>query len=78
MAELVGNLLVAQSGGPTAVINESLVGAVEALKATLVRKGIVKKILGMRHGVNGLVKNSLVDLTKAKPALLKAIRELVR
>jgi len=28
MAKLVGNVLIAQGGGPTAVINQSLVGAV--------------------------------------------------
>ena len=70
---LKGNAVIGQSGGPTAVINQSLVGAVEALRATLIKRGVVKKVFGMRHGVNGLVKNSLVDLTKAKSSLLKAI-----
>ncbi len=74
MPELIkGNAVIGQSGGPTAVINESLVGAVEALQAALVRRGIVKKVLGMRHGVNGLVKNSLVDLTRMKAAQLTAV-----
>jgi ATP-dependent phosphofructokinase / diphosphate-dependent phosphofructokinase len=70
-----GNAVIGQSGGPTAVINESLVGAVEALKATLVKRGVVKKVFGMRHGVNGLVKNSLIDLTRAKASLLKGIAQ---
>ena len=48
-----GNAAIGQSGGPTAVINESLVGCVKALR----KFTQVKKILGMRHGVNGLVKD---------------------
>jgi len=59
-----GNALIGQSGGPTAVINQSLVGAVEALRKHFVARKLVKKIYGMRHGVNGLVKGDLVDLTK--------------
>lgn len=46
------NAIVGQSGGPTAVINQSLAGVVEALKGA---KGI-GRVLGMRHGVNGLTK----------------------
>src|SRR5689334_13092476 len=70
---LKGNAVIGQSGGPTAVINESLVGAVEALRGTLVKRGVVKKVFGMRHGVNGLVKNSLVDLTRTPAKLLRQI-----
>jgi len=64
-----GNAAIGQSGGPTAVINQSLVGAVEQLR--LFKR--VKKVLGMRHGVNGLVKDQLVDLGKLSPARLNAI-----
>ncbi len=49
---LKGNAAIGQSGGPTCVINQSLVGAVEQLRTL---KG-VKKIFGMRYGVNGLSK----------------------
>ena len=61
---LTGNAVVGQSGGPTAVINQSLVGVVEGLRAGLRATGNVQKILGMRHGVNGLTKGDLVDLTE--------------
>ncbi|MFN0132627.1 MAG: 6-phosphofructokinase [Phycisphaerales bacterium] len=64
-----GNAAIGQSGGPTAVINQSLVGCVEALR----RVKAVKKILGMRHGVNGLVKDQVVNLGKVAPATLEAI-----
>ena len=68
-----GNAIIGQSGGPTAVINQSLVSAVMALRATLHKRGIVKKIYGMRHGVNGLVKDDVVDLTRTSAAHLSAI-----
>lgn len=67
MPDLVyGNAAIGQSGGPTAVINQSLVGVIEGLKAGLGASGKVKRILGMRHGVRGIVKageEGLVDLT---------------
>ncbi len=70
-----GNAVVGQSGGPTAVINQSLAGVVEALKATLVKQGVVKKVYGMRHGVSGLTKEpaALVDLTRVRPEVLRRI-----
>ena len=67
MADLVsGNAAIGQSGGPTAVINQSLVGVIEGLTNGLCDSGHVKRVLGMRHGVRGLVKagaDGLVDLT---------------
>jgi 6-phosphofructokinase len=68
-ALIKGNAAIGQSGGPTAVINQSLYGAVAALREF----DHVKKILGMRHGVNGLVKGDLVDLTREKDKHLKAV-----
>ncbi|MEK6702508.1 MAG: 6-phosphofructokinase [Planctomycetota bacterium] len=63
-ADLVsGNAIIGQSGGPTAVINQSLVGVVEGLRLGLHAAGKVKSIYGMRHGVKGFVKGDLVDLT---------------
>jgi len=67
VADLVsGNAAIGQSGGPTAVINQSLVGVIEGLKRGLCATGHVKRILGMHHGVRGIVKaggEGLVDLT---------------
>jgi ATP-dependent phosphofructokinase / diphosphate-dependent phosphofructokinase len=67
VADLVsGNAAIGQSGGPTAVINQSLAGVIEGLKASLANTGHVKRVLGMRHGVRGIVKpggEGLVDLT---------------
>jgi 6-phosphofructokinase len=58
-----GNAVIGQSGGPTAVINQSLVGVIEGLRLGLHATGHVEKILGMRHGVRGLTKGDMVDLT---------------
>ncbi|MEL7474319.1 MAG: 6-phosphofructokinase, partial [Planctomycetota bacterium] len=60
---LKGNVVVGQAGGPTAVINQSLVGVVEGARRHLVATGAAPKVLGMRHGVRGLTEDNLVDLT---------------
>ena len=55
-----GNVLVAQGGGPTAVINQSLAGVVaEARRFTS-----VQEIYGAVHGVRGIVNEDLVNLTR--------------
>ena len=55
-----GKVLVAQGGGPTAVINQSLVGVV--LEARRFRE--VKRVYGARHGVRGILSEDFVDLTQ--------------
>ena len=55
-----GKILVAQGGGPTAVINQSLVGVV--LEARRFRD--VTRVYGARHGVRGIVSEDFVDLTQ--------------
>mgnify|MGYP003346068783 CR=1 FL=1 len=55
-----GKILVAQGGGPTAVINQSLVGVV--LEAR--RHRGVQHVYGARHGVRGIVDEDFVDLTR--------------
>jgi 6-phosphofructokinase len=60
---VTGNAAIGQSGGPTAVINQSLVGVIEGLRFGLHASGHVKKILGMRHGVRGLTKGEFHDFT---------------
>ncbi|MDX9724281.1 MAG: diphosphate--fructose-6-phosphate 1-phosphotransferase, partial [Myxococcota bacterium] len=54
-----GNAVIGQSGGPTAVINQSLVGCIEGLR----QSKAVKRIYGARHAVAGMVKGDFVDLT---------------
>jgi len=55
-----GKILVAQGGGPTAVINQSLVGVV--LEAR--RHAGIQRVYGARHGVRGIVNEDFVDLTQ--------------
>lgn len=52
------NAIVGQSGGPTCVINSSLAGVFSAC-----RKHGVQHVYGMRHGVQGLLKDDVVNLT---------------
>ena len=63
-------LLLAQSGGATAVINGSLVGAIEAAK----RSGRFDEIVGSRNGIDGLLKQSFIDLGRQSDALLSLLR----
>ena len=55
-----GKVLVAQGGGPTAVINQSMAGVV--LEARKFRN--VELVYGAYHGVSGIVKEEFLDLTQ--------------
>ena len=60
MAKLTGKVLIAQGGGPTAVINQSLVGAVlESRKFPE-----VSRVYGATNGVRGIVDEEFLDLTQ--------------
>ena len=67
---LKGNALIGQSGGPTAVINSSLVGVVDGCKQVK----LIKRVYGMRFGIEGVLGDFLLDLTAEKPATLKGLR----
>lgn len=54
-----GNVIVGQSGGPTAAINSSLAGVYCAAK----ERG-AKTVYGMLHGIQGLLEGEYVDLSK--------------
>lgn len=61
MSKLHGKAVVAQGGGPTAVINQSLVGVVlEARKFDC-----IENVYGAMHGVSGIVSEDFMDLTQA-------------
>ncbi|MCR5451887.1 MAG: 6-phosphofructokinase [Lachnospiraceae bacterium] len=53
------NVIVGQSGGPTAAINSSLAGVYRTAK----ERGY-KKVYGMLHGIQGLVEDRYVDLSE--------------
>jgi 6-phosphofructokinase 1 len=60
MATLHGKVVVAQGGGPTAVINQSLVGVV--LEARKFQQ--VSRVYGAVNGVNGIINEEFIDLTQ--------------
>jgi len=53
------NLVVAQSGGPTPVINSSLRGIIEAAREF----DAIGTVYGARHGIEGVLKEELLDLS---------------
>ena len=71
MSSLIGNLLVAQSGGPTPVINASLAGVIsEALK----HEDEIPEIYGGLNGIQGVLHEELVDLAAQSQQTLRALR----
>ena len=64
-----GKLVIAEGGGPTAVINQSLAGAV--LEARLFPQ--IERVYGARYGVRGIVNEDFVDLSAETQANLEAI-----
>ena len=70
MKKKSNNMVIAQSGGPSMVINASLVGAVLAAKKAGSRIG---RILGARHGIQGILGRDYTDLRKVTPKKLEAI-----
>jgi ATP-dependent phosphofructokinase / diphosphate-dependent phosphofructokinase len=71
---MAGNAVIGQSGGPTAVINQSLVGAIEAL-TTAQKAGKIGKILGAKHGVRGIINNEFLPLDHLSHDLLERVAQ---
>jgi 6-phosphofructokinase len=65
-------LVVGQSGGPTAVINRSLAGIV---RAALASDDAVGPIVGLCHGIEGLLAGDVVDLRRQPSGFLDALEE---
>ena len=70
MAELVGNVLVGQSGGPTSVINASLAGIV----AEALNNESIEEIYGGLNGVLGILQEDIVDLASESQQQIRALR----
>ncbi|MBI3868261.1 MAG: 6-phosphofructokinase [Verrucomicrobia bacterium] len=70
MAELVGNLLVAQSGGPTAVINASVAGVVQEAG----RQECVEEIYAGLNGILGILNEELIDLNDEKARTIEGLK----
>jgi 6-phosphofructokinase 1 len=70
MAELVGNLLVAQSGGPTAVINASLAGVIQEAG----KHEFIEEIYGGLNGIHGMLNEDLIDLNEEKARTIEGLK----
>ncbi len=63
------NAIVGQSGGPTGVINASLVGVIEEAK----KHSEIENLYGAIHAVAGMVKDDFIDLKKLSAGTLKVV-----
>ena len=70
MAELVGNLLVAQSGGPTSVINASVAGVIREAG----KNGAIEEIYGGLNGIFGILNEDLIDLNEEKNSAIEGLK----
>ena len=66
---LKGNAVIGQSGGPTSVINQSLVGVIQEIK----KAGHIEELLGARHGVRGIINEQFIKLKSVPDELLERI-----
>lgn len=69
--KLTGNMLIAQSGGPTHVINQSLIGAVLEAK----KHACIKGIYGSLHGIQGILDENFINLRKESGKTLEAVAQ---
>jgi len=67
---LKGNAIVAQSGGPTAVINNSACGVIEEW----MRQNTGDKIFAGVSGIKGILEGNIIDLTQQDAAKIAALR----
>lgn len=71
MSELVGNMLIAQSGGPTCAINASVAGAVEEAGR---HPDLIEQIYGGRNGIYGILRENLIDLQEERRSAIEGLR----
>ncbi len=67
---LKGNAIIGQSGGPTSVINASLVGVVQAA----MKCDAIESVLGMRYGIEGLLEENIINLDGESPENLDLLK----
>ncbi|HDN79223.1 MAG: 6-phosphofructokinase [Chloroflexi bacterium] len=66
-----GKAVVGQSGGPTAVINNTLVGIIHEAK----EHPEIEAIYGALHGIKGVLEEDFIDLTREPPSVLEGLRK---
>jgi len=69
MAKLIGNAVIAQGGGPTAVINQTLVGVVKQVKYF----SHIKNLYGAIHGVRGILDENFINLDRVSSRNLEDV-----
>ena len=70
MSELKGACIIGQSGGPTSVINSSVLGAIE----TALDNPSITRVLGAAHGIKGVLEDKLYDMAQEDPAELDLMK----
>ncbi len=71
MAKLRGKCIVAQSGGPTTVINASACGVIQEAAAS---EDVFTGIIGAHNGILGVLQEDLFDLKRESPATIDSLR----
>ena len=70
MAELIGNLLVGQSGGPTAVINASIAGVLQEAG----KHECIEEIYGGLNGIFGILNEDFIDINDEKAKTIEGLK----
>ena len=70
MSELKGACIIGQSGGPTAVINASVQGAIQAA----LEADCITRVLGAAHGIKGVLEDRLYDMGQEEPTELELLQ----
>lgn len=65
-----GNALIGQSGGPTSVINSSLVGVID----TALSSKFISNVYGMHYGIEGFMQEWLYDLVRQPRHIIKKLQ----
>ena len=74
---MIGNAIIGQSGGPTAVINSSLCGVIEQClrsKGQQNPNNSIGKILGMRFGIEGFMQDQVIDLGAQPEDVIESLK----
>ncbi|MGC8624004.1 MAG: 6-phosphofructokinase [Phycisphaerae bacterium] len=71
MPDKKSNAVIGQSGGPTAVINQSLVGVIEELQ----HYAEIDRILGSKYGVRGIINNDFIELNGITAEMLERVAQ---
>jgi 6-phosphofructokinase 1 len=70
MAKLHGKALVAQSGGPSTVINSSLCGVIQQCLTS----DCIDAVYGAHNGIIGVLTEDLFDITRERPDVIEGLR----